>query len=648
MPSDLLFFDCTLELTAGSRANLTKKIKGIAYSGEPMIIAGQETIVEFSGLSIPDVLPIIVDHRAELPGIIGQAKAVISNGKLLFQGFILEITEAARQVAELLANGFPFQVSIGALPKQRKFIRPGESVITNGKTFEAGPMGLLLVTSAELKELSILPLGADGKTEISLVAAAAFLKGKNMSTENQSDFIVTSEQEKMLHANFHSATIDPAIEQKRMQLIDCWYPRFDPKISPDLCGKANMLKARATAGEISLEQYRMEAVDLIRAERPQAPIIHGSTRDVTPEIVQACLCKNAGLPNIEKHFDTRILEATDRAGNLGIQELLLKAAMDNGYTGRQRITDGNYREVMQHAMIRASGFSTHSIVNLLSNSAGKFAVDGYQMYPSRARPIAAVLSADNFKTRTGYRMTADIKYEEVPPAGEIHHGKFCEDTIFSYMIKTFAKMLALTRQDIINDDLGVFNSLRDIFGRGAAQTLENDFWKMILGNANSFFGEENNNVIDDVLSIAGISAAVTKFRQLTDSNGDPILATPFYLGVPPELEETSNRLYTSPAVLVDTDDEIPNGNPHQNKYLPLIVPHLSNANYTGNSTTAWYLFANDVKAAGIAYLNGIAVPNIEVSDTDFNTLGIQIRGVFDYAVCLIDPNGAIKSTGSPG
>ena len=49
------------------------------------------------------------------------------------------------------------------------------------------------------------------------------------------------------------------------------------------------------------------------------------------------------------------------------------------------------------------------------------------------------------------------------------HGSRAE-SVESFKLKTYAKIFSLTRQAIINDDLGAFADSASAFGRGAAQT----------------------------------------------------------------------------------------------------------------------------------------------------------------------------------
>ena len=75
--------------------------------------------------------------------------------------------------------------------------------------------------------------------------------------------------------------------------------------------------------------------------------------------------------------------------------------------------------------------------------------------------------------------------------------------------------------------------------------------------------------------------------------------------------------------------------------------YLANAQYTGNSSKAWYLLAEpvDLPVIEVAFLNGQESPTIETAEADFNQLGIKMRGYHDFGVALQDPRGGVKSKG---
>jgi hypothetical protein len=65
----------------------------------------------------------------------------------------------------------------------------------------------------------------------------------------------------------------------------------------------------------------------------------------------------------------------------------------------------------------------------------------------------------------------------------------------------------------------------------------------------------------------------------------------------------------------------------------------------GYSTDFWYLLASptDLPVIEVAFLNGIETPTVEQADASFSTLGIEMRGYFDFGVKKQDYRAAVKS-----
>ncbi|HPD31737.1 MAG TPA: hypothetical protein PLL20_17230, partial [Phycisphaerae bacterium] len=68
---------------------------------------------------------------------------------------------------------------------------------------------------------------------------------------------------------------------------------------------------------------------------------------------------------------------------------------------------------------------------------------------------------------------------------------------------------------------------------------------------------------------------------------------------------------------------------------------------SGTSAKAWYLLADpdDLPVIEVAFLNGQQTPTVERADADFNVLGIQFRGYFDFGVALQDYRAGVKMKG---
>lgn len=362
-------------------------------------------------------------------------------------------------------------------------------------------------------------------------------------------------------------------------------------------------------------------------------------------------CALAGrLANIEKHYDDRTLDVAARRfrQGIGLQELLLEAAWANGYQGR---SFRDSREVLRCAFGQnlQAGFSSIDISGILSNVANKFLLDGFESVEATWRNIAAIRNVSDFKTVTSYRLIGKDKYELVAPGGELKHGTLGE-LAYTNKADTYGLILSIDRRDIINDDLGALTLVPRKLGRGAGLKINDVFWSTFMANT-AFFTAANKNYLtgaDTALSVESLSKAEVAFLNQTDPDGNPLGVMPSILLVPPDLSAPATVLYKSLEIRDTTaSTKYPVANPHMGKFRVEVSRYLSNSNYTGYSTKAWYLLADPVDLAVIevALLNGQEAPTIETAEADFNVLGIQMRGYHDFGVALQEPRGGIKVKG---
>ncbi|MCX7064757.1 MAG: hypothetical protein NT024_09445, partial [Proteobacteria bacterium] len=391
-------------------------------------------------------------------------------------------------------------------------------------------------------------------------------------------------------------------------------------------------------------------VALIDAERPVGPAIHASMRDIDGRVIEAGLCMASGLRDLEKHFKPEALESGERfvrANGGSLQSLILAAAVDNGYSGAHRIHRGNYDAVMRAAFIQAAA-STHTLTTLLTTVGNKFLLQGFSSVEQVYREFSAVRSVGDFKQITSYRMLDDMVFEEVGPDGEIKHGTASQET-FTNQAKTYAKMFALTRPDIINDDLGAFDTIRNRIGRGSGIKLNQIFWTSFLDdsvffNATAIAAGGHANLITTVLGEAGIAAANLALKSQTDGYGNPIdIGGQHILLTGATLNPTARKWYVS-AELRDTtaSTKTPNTTIYQNQFRPIESRYIT-------STITWYLLptgGTEMEPMEVCYLDGVQSPTIESADADFNTLGIQFRGYFDFGVNRKEWRASVKSTGA--
>jgi hypothetical protein len=420
------------------------------------------------------------------------------------------------------------------------------------------------------------------------------------------------------------------------------------------------LKTKALTEEWAPTKFEVEAIKagydfkaaLLEASRPVAPAIHaGGGGEANPLAIEAALATTLGIVDVQASYTDETMQAAHtRYRNLGLQETFILCAQANGYTGRPRIGTDNIREILAFAMppataIHGSAFSTSSLSGMLSNIANKMLLQGFTEEDDSWRQVCEVKSVSDFKTVTSYRMLDEMEYEELGPNGEIAPGKLGEES-FTRSADTYAKMFALTRTQIINDDLGALDDLRTRLGRGAARKFRRLFWTKFLANT-SFFTAARGNLLTGATSNlltdgVGLQLGITKYRKMKSGDKKQVgvgsLGAPKLLLVPPELEFTADKLHVSSNLTTQQDDNI-----HRKKYKPLVVNELSDSDYSGNSAVKWYLFGGTLKPVVVSFLNGNQNPTVESADADFNQLGVQFRGYHDFGVDLSEWLSGIKS-----
>jgi hypothetical protein len=355
----------------------------------------------------------------------------------------------------------------------------------------------------------------------------------------------------------------------------------------------------------------------------------------------------SGLPNsqIEASYSEPVLEAADKLRGVGIQEFCELAS-------GQRLP--RFRRDASGWLQAA--FSTASLPGILSNIANKMLLEGYNYVEDAWRRIAKIASVNDFKEHTRYRMTGSFQFQQVGPDGELKHGQIGEQQ-FAQKADTHGIMFALTRQMIINDDMGAFTDIPRQIGMGAAEAIADAVWGLWLANpvqadGKTFFHADHLNLLtgaDTALTVDGLSKAVEAYDDQTKPNGKPLGVGPQILLVPTALKIAAQLLMTSKEVNETTTANKAKlkDNPHRGTLDVVSTAYLGNASFPGASKKAWYLLTdpNRLPAVEIAFLNGVDRPTVEKTDADFNTLGVQFRGYIDFGVREQDHRGALKMAG---
>jgi hypothetical protein len=292
-------------------------------------------------------------------------------------------------------------------------------------------------------------------------------------------------------------------------------------------------------------------------------------------------------------------------------------------------------------------FSTSDFPLLLSNLADKVLQAGYKEAPATWRSWCATGSLSDFKEAYKLRMSEAPMLEPVYEGGEYKMADFkeSEDT---YKIGTWGKKFALTRQAIINDDLGAFTRIPTLFGVASGRTINNTVYKLLLSNpvlketGQTLFSADHQNIgTPGALSIATLSEARTKMRRQKGMRADAgvfLNLSPSILIIPPELETTARQLLFSTADIGQANPAVIN--PFHGALEIVVDATLTNA-------AAWYLVASSsmIDTIEVAFLDGVQNPVIE-QQQGWNVDGIEYKVRLDFGVKVWDYRGIYKNEGA--
>ena len=573
--NDTLRLQASVELTAAADGR-PAKISVMAYGGGVMDAQGfGPVVIELSGLSMPPTIPLLGDHISTLDGVAGSGQPTIRAGKLLVEG-TLASTPTADRILSLSRSGVPLQASVGVRPGDRMRIQPGESVSANGTILKAGARGLTLIKSGTLQEVSILPLGADPSTSVYI---AARRKGTTMdATETE---------------------VDPVAEERsRIQAIR------------RLCdGQYPDLESRAIELGWSEDQTRTATVEVIRASRRRGggTLVsgrpdgrgEGSTKDM---LAAACMLMGGHGELIVKAFGPageRLANSTQRPrGWCELATMALQAEHKDVPSDRSEL-------------LRA-GFSTLSMPVAIGEGIQKTALQVFIEQSATWRSICRIVNATSFREGKAVRLAASSRLQRLGRGGEIEHGVVGEDA-FSYRISTYARMFAVTREDLVDDDAGLLQDLPVLLGAEAARTVSDLFADALIANTGNFFSLGHGNLTDNSLGLSELAEAVQILRTRKDVDNRIIGFVPSVLLVPAALESTARALLFSQQISRDvTVDNLPQGNPLQNLNLTLEVePRLD-----ADDPATWYLMSTPLHGAVLAaFLDGklgVVVEQVDV------------------------------------
>lgn len=647
-----------------------RSFSSLFYTGGLMDIGGYDrpVVIDLAGLNAGKVLVANLDHKANQR--VGNFD-LVNDGKQLFaNGKASAATPYRDEVVNSADDGYQWQTSLEVNPHKIESLANGKTVIVNGQEI-TGPA--YITRAGTLKGFGFVSHGADDNTTATIAASAAPTEKNKMDPKLKTWIeamgfeadTLSADQLAGLTANYNGQNAKKTVpqigagfdaikaENERKDAITAYaLDKCDQQ--PHNIDAIKILAEQAIDAKWPLDKFRLE---LLEASTPEARSPWASRQDerMSNRVLEAAVCMTGRLGDddaLVRMFGADTLQQAHERFPQGIalNQLIMIGAQANGYRNghSSRVTVEAQRAAFgmaTPAQMRASGFSTVSIPNVLSNVANKFLRQGWDAVDMTPLRVAAIRSVTDFKTITTVSLIGDTEFQKVGAGGEIAQGKLGEE-VYTNKADTYARMLAITRTDYINDDLGALTTTPKKLGRGGGLMLNKIFWTKFLNNS-AFFTSGRNNVNTAIadMTVGGLDATNTIFVSQTDANGDPVGTAPRILLVPTALETKARTLMSSEKLKGDTNE--PEDNPWRGRFRVESSPYMHNTAYTGYSAAAWYMLAdpNDLPVIEIVALNGRVEPTVETADADFNVLGVQMRGYSDVGVELQEYRGGVRADG---
>lgn len=301
---------------------------------------------------------------------------------------------------------------------------------------------------------------------------------------------------------------------------------------------------------------------------------------------------------------------------------------------------------------------------LLENTMHKVLQAAYQITPDTWSRFCGTGTVTDFRASNRYLRGTFGSLDAITDLNEFKQKAIPDGEKQQITASTKGNIITLSRQAIINDDLGAFITLASDLGRAAALSIEKDVYALLASNpvmydGYALFSNQHANIAGgswtmpsgaaapaaSLIGVAAFDAArVAMASQLAPGQAQEIL------DIRPEtllcalVDEGTARVIIGSKFDTDVSGkyEVPN------KVQGLVSDIVGTARLNpGTSGHGWYFFADKEMAPAIevAFLNGIEEPFLD------NSLGWKVDGTefkvrIDYGVGAINWRSAFYNPGT--
>lgn len=329
--------------------------------------------------------------------------------------------------------------------------------------------------------------------------------------------------------------------------------------------------------------------------------------------------------------------SSDQARPFMDKSLVEMAAICSDWKGPIR-SAGDKIEVFMAASHSRSDFT-----GIFENALNKSLLERYQIAAPTYREISRQRNFRDFRTHPMVRSGDFPKLQPVAENGEIKFGTFGEKRETA-ILSSYGVGLRISRQMMIDDDLGAIDDMLGDYGSSVADFEEETFYAFMASatlasdSTAVFHAATHSNLAGagTAITVAALGAGRASIRKQATIDGKKMNMSPSILLVGPDKETEADQLVAT----ITANDSV-KVNPFSGRLRVVVSAQL-----TGN---AWYLFVDPARAGGACFvhgfLDGASAPRVRM-DEPFGQQGVAMTVEHDFGVGAVDYRGGYKNPGA--
>ncbi len=331
-----------------------------------------------------------------------------------------------------------------------------------------------------------------------------------------------------------------------------------------------------------------------------------------------------------------------------VRESLHRANVDvSMLNSRMAVADFVFRS-------RQASMTTSDFPEIFRDAADKVLQRRYREAPATWRAWCNLTTTSDFKNKYVAALSEGPDLKKVKQAEEYTYGAFL-DKGESYYPEKYGRLIKLTWEMMVNDDLGAFIREAAFIGNAAARLESKLVYDLLISGSSNhgptmsdseqlFEAGTHKNLLTSgrAITAENLDAARQLMRGQTSMQGNYLDIEPRFLLVSPKNEMVTDVLLTS-AGAVDDHKHAGVTNPMRGKFTSIVEPRISGI----NSGLAWYLIAdpNQIDTFECAHLTGHQGPDISERE-GFETDSIEWKVRHVFGVGAIEYRSMVMNDGS--